>query len=745
MKKFTQRKSMLNQKPAATRRTFTKFGVPVALVAFSMPLNAVWAQTTPDTSAVAQAGQQQTAAPPSADAPVTDVVVVSAQRRKERVVNVPISITSVSGDRLESVGVADTMGLAQVVPGLRMDASGSFAQPSIRGVGSALAGPGMNSNVAIYVDGFYVPNLLGSDFDLLSITSVDVLKGPQGTLFGRNATGGAILVTTREPSSTPEATVSASYASFNHSKLSVYGTTGVSPGVAVDFAGVHEAGDGYVHNLVNGHKDGKFTKDTMRAKVLAKVADWAKLTLTLEHRDIVDPTGNATSSYDGLSFGSTVPGTVVAQQPRETSGTAGAMHTFKGDSALLRGDFDLGFADLTSYSMWRDEKGYELKDYDSTALDAFSANWQVLDKTVSQELTLASKKKSDFTWLGGLFYYRNKNEYPSFNSTAGTVVTEHSFDSSITQESRAVFFDATYQVAKDWFATAGLRYSRDHSDASFRVPSVLTRQAEHTWTNTSPRAVLRYQITPDSNVYGSYTLGYKAGIIPITEGITPVAPEKINAYEVGYKVAKPGFRFDVSAFSYDYKNLQVASYIGTISLTRNAAQSKINGLDFQLSKDLGADVKLNLGGTYTKADYGSFPGAVDYVQRLVPGEPGYGTFSNPSVDASGKMMLRTPRFAGNIGLSRNQPFADGNLTLSGNYYYTTKFYFDPVNRFSQDAYGLLNLSATWTDAHDKWSISLFGKNVTDTKYRSEVLPGPFSIQQAFGEPASIGMSVSYHY
>jgi iron complex outermembrane receptor protein len=747
MMKFTQRKSMFNQKPTAARRTFTNLGVPVALVAFSMPLSAAWAQTIVEAPPVVEAGQpaQQPTATAANTAPV-DVVVVTAQRRKERVVNVPISITSVSADRLESVGVNDTMGLAQVVPGLRMDASGSFAQPSIRGVGSALAGPGMNSNVAIYVDGFYVPNLLGSDFDLLSITSVDVLKGPQGTLFGRNATGGAILVSTREPSSTPTATVSASYASFNRSKLSVYGSTGLSPALAFDVAGVHEEGDGYVRNIVTGNKDGKFTKDTLRAKMVAKITDWAKLTLTLEHRDINDPTGNATNSYEGLSIGSTVPGTVVAQKPRETSGTAGAKHTFKGDSALLRGDFDLGFADLTSYTMSRNEKGFELKDYDSTPLDAFTANWQVLDKTVSQELTLASKGRGSFTWVGGLFYYRNKNEYPSFNSTSGTTVTTHSFDSSITQESRAVFVDATYEVAKDWFATGGLRYSRDHSDATFNAPAApLTRHAEHTWTNTSPRAVLRYQVTPDSNVYGSYTLGYKAGIIPITEGVTPVEPEKINAIELGYKIAKPGFRFDASAFSYDYKNLQVASYIGTISLTRNAAQSKISGLDFQLSQNLGSDFKLNLGGTYTKANYGSFPGAVDYVQRLVPGQPGYGTFSNPSVDASGNMMLRTPRFAGNIGLSYNQPLAEGNLVLSGNYYHTSKFYFDPVNRFSQDAYGLLNASATWTDARDRWSLSVFGKNITNTTYRSVVLPGPFSIQQAFGEPASIGMSVSYRY
>jgi iron complex outermembrane receptor protein len=442
-----------------------------------------------------------------------------------------------------------------------------------------------------------------------------------------------------------------------------------------------------------------------------------------------------------------VPGTPVASQPRQTSGTYGASHTFKSSVAMLRADFDLGFADLSSYTMYRDEHGFELKDYDSSPVPAFGANWNVFDKTASQELVLSSKKGGKLSWAGGAFFYRNKNEYPSFNTNSGGKASQHVFDSSITQSSKAVFADLTYEAVKDLFLTGGVRYSRDESDATFNVPTArLTRHGEHSWTNTSPRAVARYQLTPDSNVYASYSLGYKAGLIPITESVNPVEPEKVKAFEVGYKMARGSYRFDVSAFNYDYTNMQVASYIGTISLTRNAAASKIRGVDAQLSTDLWTpSLKLNVGATYMKANYDTFKGAVDYVQDLsLPAAATYGTFLNPAVDASGKMMLRTPRFTGNVGLAYHIPLETGKVVLTGNYYRTSKFYFDAPNRFSQEGYGLLNLAATY-DANDHWSFSVFGKNVTNTVYRAEVLPGPVAIQQGYGEPRSWGASVSYHF
>ncbi|MFV0276110.1 MAG: TonB-dependent receptor plug domain-containing protein [Parahaliea sp.] len=130
-------------------------------------------------------------------------VVVTAQKREEALEDVPISITAVTGQQLENAGITNVRDLPKIVPGLRIDQQGPFTQPTIRGVGSSTAGAGMTSNVATYIDGFYVPSQLGTSMEFLNIQSIQVLKGPQGTLFGRNATGGAILLQTTNPSYEP--------------------------------------------------------------------------------------------------------------------------------------------------------------------------------------------------------------------------------------------------------------------------------------------------------------------------------------------------------------------------------------------------------------------------------------------------------------------------------------------------------------------------------------------------------------
>ena len=137
--------------------------------------------------------------------------------------------------------------------------------------------------------------------------------------------------------------------------------------------------------------------------------------------------------------------------------------------------------------------------------------------------------------------------------------------------------------------------------------------------------------------------------------------------------------------------------------------------------------------------YDSFPGAEDYV------EGPNGIFLNPSVDASGKELERSPKFTGTLGLGYQTPLARGQLALDADLYASSLFYFDPVNRFSQGAYSVLNLRSTWTTPDSHWAFSLYGTNVSNTKYRIEVLPGPFAIQQAYAEPAAVGVQASYRY
>ncbi|MHA3791140.1 TonB-dependent receptor [Sphingomonas sp. YL-JM2C] len=679
----------------------------------------------------------------------TQDIVVTAQRRSERLVDVPISIASVSEQQLANSGTTSIFNLTQNAPGLRLDTTGPYVSPTIRGVGTTLSGPGLNSNVAIYMDGFYIPNQLGSDFQLISISNVQVLKGPQGTLFGRNSTGGAILVTTKDPTFDTHATVKASYGSFNRLNGSFYASTGLSDKIAVNLTGFYEQGDGYVRNVNTGHKDAAFDKWSVRGKLLFQPSDTVKFVAAYGHSEADDPTSYVTSSYQGLSAGNKIPGVTVADGRRVTSNGIQAAHDFNGDTASLTGEFDMGGVALKSYTQYRDEKTHELADYDGTAVNIFTPEWRVRDRTFNQEFNLSSTGNRKLSWVAGLYYYHNKNQYNDFQLLIdGLPAPLVIFDSNITNKAWAAFGDVTWNFADRFYLTGGLRYGTDKVNGSYdNFVGAGSDGAKVTFHSLSPRASLRYEIDRSTNVYASYNRGYKAGFLPISAfAVAPkIKPEKIDAFEVGFKTAKGPFHFETSAFYYNYKDLQVAAYIGVTSIFRNAATSRIWGLDSSLTAKLTDNFDVSVSGTYIHAKYRDFQGAVAYAQDNDPTSPTFSLFNTFATDASGNIMPRSPKFMANLNLHYGIDLGGGKLDLNANGYYTTRFYYDAPHQFSQGAYGLVNLRATYTTPDERWAFSVYGTNVTDTKYRSQVLPGTYAIQQTYGEPAAIGASVTFNY
>ncbi|MHA3791144.1 TonB-dependent receptor [Sphingomonas sp. YL-JM2C] len=691
-------------------------------------------------AAAPAAAQDVQAAPAAAEDGVIEDIVVTAQRRTERLEDVPIAITSLGGSALEASSVTRVSQLPTLVPGLRLDQSGTFAQPTIRGVGSSVAGPGLSSNVGTYIDGFYVPNSLTSDLALLSVSNVQVLKGPQGTLFGRNATGGAILVTTRDPSHETTVTARASYQSFNHLNIGGYASTGLSDKVAMDVTGYFERGDGFVRSLIDGHKEAKFKKWAVRTKMLAELSDTAKFTLAYSHQYADDPTFVAKNSYNGLSAGSVVPGALTPSGRRDVANNYETQSRINGDAFYLTGEFDLGFATLKSLSQYRDERTFIANDNDSSSASVVHSNYQSIDKSFTQEVNLSGETSDAFKWLLGGYYFWNDIRYPSVNVSINGAPFAKTQGSINKINAYAAFADGTYQVSDRLFLTGGLRYSIEKATLHLDMPSNGINDGSETWKSLTPRAVVRYELADRTSVYASYSKGFKSGQLPAgSNRIEPVRPEKIDAFEVGFKTARRGLRFDASAYYYDYKDLQVTAFLSPGSIVRNAASAEIYGVEAQVAADLSSQLSVSLGGAYTHAKYKDFTTAVRYVQ----GSSGF--FSVQTVDASGFTMQRAPKFTGTADITYKIPVGDGDLTLNGNLYYTTRVYFDPVEQFYQNGYALLNLRATYTLPNKAWSFSVFGTNVTDTSYRNQVQPASGAVQQGYGEPAVIGVQASYHF
>ncbi|HEX7759755.1 MAG TPA: TonB-dependent receptor [Caulobacteraceae bacterium] len=741
-------------------------------------------------AAQAQAASQPPAAPAPSAATAVNEVVVTAQKRSESLVNVPIAVTAVSGSNLQKSGVADMGDLAHVVPGLHVDSSGAFFQPSIRGVGTAIAGAGASANIATYVDGVYRPNALSNDFEFIDIDSVQVLKGPQGTLFGRNSTGGAIVVTTKAPSFDPQLEARAGYGSFNTFTASVYGSDRITDKLAASLSIGGSRSDGWVKNILTGKSANQSQSVAGRLKLLYEPTDKTKFTLIFTGFRTDDPSLYAASAYKGESVAALFGVPLSVGNPRQVSLSGPVAHVAQGYGVELKSEVDLGFATLTSYTAGNWDKGREATNELAAAFPADgslplspatqtaveNADWRYTERTFSQEFDLSHSGGGPIDWVAGLFYYYDKTTYNPFNLGLygpfgpGGVLTGASPDPvthlfpagayvstgdqalsgfSGLSYSGAVFADATYNLG-NWHFTLGGRYSIDRAGADFTsYPSIANgffgatglsaRKNFHAFT---PRVIVRYSLTPNSNIYVSYSEGTKSGLYN-TSGFlsqnTPLQPEKIKDVEGGYKVSGHGWRLEISAFHYDYTNLQVATYVGGLSFLQNAPSAELYGADVHWQQRLGDHFQVDVGAAYTHARYTNFTNAA-----LQTFSPVFGVV-NGTTDVSGGVMTRTPEFSASVALDYNTDLLGGTLALNATGSYQTQSSFDFANTLKDDAHGLLNLRAAWTDPSHRWTFAVIGRNVTNKVYLVQVLPNAGGFGAVYGEPANVTLQVQYKY
>jgi len=326
-------------------------------------------------------------------------VVVSAQRREEKSRDVPITITTLNSDQLATANVNQLSDTAKLTPGLRFDTQGPAMQPTIRGVGTAITTSGGGPNVGIYVDGFFQPNTYVSDFELMRVQDIEVLKGPQGTLFGRNTTGGAILVRTADPSTTTSAEAKVSYGRFNTATLQAYATTGLTDNVAFDIEGLYRRSDSYFTDVISGNDTiGKYDDWSIRTGLKAQLSDSVSVLLRYTHAYVNDPTTQLVNAYvDGTGqtgFFSTVANPQASYGRTSSAGVAlvnlnapaGTFVSTPGNVALnspvgfsaksdtVQGTVkaDLGVADLTSYTQYRYDRTPYHGDLDATAVPLFN-------------------------------------------------------------------------------------------------------------------------------------------------------------------------------------------------------------------------------------------------------------------------------------------------------------------------------------------------------------------------------------
>jgi iron complex outermembrane receptor protein len=680
---------------------------------------------------------------PAGDAGQLEQVVVSAQRRTESAQNVPISITAISGNQLAAAAVTSLPDVAQLTPGLQFQAIGASSVPFLRGVGATVSSSGSESTVALVVDGVYLSAQPASLMSLNNLESVEVDKGPQGTLFGRNATGGVIQLHTRRPSQQSRLEVSLGYGNYQTADASVYGTTGITPTLAADvFLSYHDQNRGFGANLFNGSEVYNSYDYMARSKWLWTPTDSTEVTFIGDWERLLSETGFATRLPADGELGLDQRGAGGFQY-------AGGFYDVDLNypsyniSQTRGGSIDwlqrMGFANFRSITAYHTQNVDGHVDFDLSPNSGSHQLFQPFQRTFSQELQLLSPETSALSWVAGLYYYRDNSGYDpvfiDYPQPNGANLHDTTIRSEMRTRSWASFGQTTIPLPADFRLTLGIRYTNDkrdlnlHQSAAAAPPATVAQTGSATWPKTTYRAGLDHHLTADSLAYFQFSTGFKSGLFntqtlqsppgqPTTVAL-PVQPEKINAYEVGLKSdwLEHRLRFNIAGFYYDYKDQQVNAFLGSTRTLLNAASSKIKGIDFELTGRPSEVLTLSWSGSYLHARYDSFPTAPLFVP--VPA-PGIGNLASPR-DASGKDVVNSPAFTTTLAANYGIPLGATRLDLNANAYYNSGYYFDFANTRHQGSYTWLNSSVKWTFGDNaQYSLGLYGTNLLDKEVYSSV-------------------------
>ena len=730
------------------RLTHLPSSAAIALALAAVPTFARAQASNPQTSAPA-ANDQSPTQDTDAQTPGSTDIIVTAQRRAESTTRVPISLTVRDSEQLAQLGVETIRDLHVGTPGLRIDRNGISLQPSIRGVTALDGNVGNDANVSLYVDGVYRPNPAANNIDLPDVQQVEVLKGPQGTLFGRNATGGAIRITTLRPSFETQGSATLGYGSFNDVTAKGFLTGPViGDTVAAGVSGYYQRNDGYLDDLTRGGRStGKLRSFLARGKLLVQPRDGVEILLAGHYADRSDGS-LAGQPFLGNTAARGAAGVIIPTRAYDIANNNEPRVDVKEYSFSADAKFDLGDVDFNSITAYNHVKVFSPVESDYTNINQQYFLTNTTQKTFSQEFILSSSGSGRLGWLAGAFYYDDDARYDPL----GVVTNGAPFNIFGRQATKAysAFGEVNFEVVPRLTLIGGLRYSDEKRTLSGSFgTNAYPRIASASFDDVTPRASIRYEMPNGANVYATYSKGFKSGGFSSSSlNATPFRPEKLTAYEVGLKIPqREGVRASVAAFYYDYANQQVQAATTlangtTVGTTTNAASSEIYGAEFEGSVDLTRTFSLLTTVSLLHARYDSFPAAFAQVPRRIGGAICYCGNVGALVNATGNQLVRAPDFTTSVTLNYSEAFDIGTIDANATFYASDSFFFTPDNRVGQPAYGTLAARVAWTTADRHWKVAVFGRNLTDeVVYQgASILPAADGV--LFAPPRTFGIEVT---
>lgn len=682
-------------------------------------------------------------------------VVVTAQKRAESAQDVPIAITAVSEMGLERAGITGSDELSAVVPNLQYSRQLASATPFIRGVGTKNSSAGDESSVSTYVDGVYYSSMVASVMEFNNVERVEVLRGPQGTLFGRNATGGLIHVITKDPAFETAGKVSAGLANYGTWRGGLYATTGLTERVAADVSMLYKKRDeGYGDNIFSGQERPGEEDRSLRSKLLFDMNEKTSIIVSALYASRESDIG-------------------IARQPAEgTTATGGG--TFTGDFQDINSDwtprveatqraytFELTHqfegVELIATSAYSDASSFVLLDQDSGPSHVVNFVVNEESEQYTQEFQFNSTGGGPLQWTTGLFYMSSLAQNDPTQTTSANPAFNINMDTEQDTESYAVYGQASYDFTAATKLTLGARWTRDERDFSGRTTSIITGapinpaapvlNESESWEEPTWRVALDHQLSDEILLFASHNRGFKSGVYNTLTVFgappEPVDPEILDAYEVGFKgdFLDNRLRINTSAFFYQFENLQMQQVLGGAIFLFNVGDSEMKGLEVESTYFVTDSLDVNMSVAYLDTEYTEFENG----PVIAPNPTGPGNVVTTNSDLSGNEMTRAPEYTANLSANYRHDTSMGEVNYNIAYYYNDGFFWEPDNRTEQDSYDVLNAEVALTSKDEKWRFRLFGRNLLDSEYSY------YSQQSSFGDfvsaapPLTYGVSVEYSF
>jgi outer membrane receptor protein involved in Fe transport len=717
-----------------------------------------------------QALAADSAASPT-DTAALDKIVVTAQRREESAQDVGVAISVISGEELAERGVTKINQLKNLTPSLEIEPAFGGGQPQfrLRGIGFQDYATNNSSPVGVYLGDVALPLPVQTQGQLFDLERVEVLRGPQGTLYGRNTTGGAINFIPAKPTRETSYGVTASYGSFGELIAEAYASGSLSSSTRARLSFATDQGGGWQHNRVTDEKLGDKNLNALRAQIEVDASERLKFALSAHYdEDKSENQGlylfNSFATKGGT--GITIPADTDTRKTgwglrpafAQEIGVAADAKPSKdnvGSGLALNATLALDSFKLTSITSFEYLNRHELADWDASTSNESDEYFKTRANVFSEEIRVASNKGQNFNWVAGAYLAHEKlNEkfYSDFQDVWGAAArTTYSQQA----DTYAIFGQSDTRLARPLKLVTGLRYEReerkleDFSTSWVGAASPLTGPASRSQSSNAltGKLGLEYELAKNALLYASISRGVKSGGFtaynaPVIDQIAPVKPEVLWAYELGFKSdLSRSVRLNGAAYYYDYTNQQVQSAIfdsvyGPVGKIVNAPKSSIKGAELELEWVPISGLKIGQAIGYKTGKYKEFT-ALDVQASLAAWSSQYRNLEGSS--------LNFPKLSYGGSLSYSWETSGYHVRAETDYSYHDKYNSWLGSAYDIDSYWLANARVIVSPVGSRWSVALWGKNIFNQKYDQTRNFFVNAQVASAGEPATVGLQLNVTY